>query len=120
MNAISHGCFSFPARNFRDVVDEELSKDNYKYLVLGNSTADITNLKTDVDPITNLQVYEEEATKAAQSIFSLAEAALATFSSLEKVVLMKAPPRFDPALNDPMNLKPQLSALFNSAYFLES
>ena len=106
-----------PDENFKDVVESELEKDDYKYLVLGSSSADITNLNTVTNPESNLEFYEHEAIKSAQIMFTLAEAAIFTFKNLKKVVIMNSPPRFDTSANDPLALKPQLSSLINSSYF---
>ena len=39
------------------------------------------------------------------------------YPSLRKVVIMKKTPRYDPSVTDPLNFKPQLSALSDSVIF---
>ena len=51
---------------------------------------------------------------SAKNIFRVAENALSVSPSLSKVVLMKQIPRYDPAIVDPLCIKPALSQLFNN------
>ena len=107
----------FPEKNFIDVVEKELDRHDYSVLVLGGGTVEITNLNTDVTPEENLMQFKDEVIKASQKLFNLAECALHTYPSLDKVVLLRRPPRFDPVSVDPLELKPQLSRLGDSVLF---
>jgi hypothetical protein len=50
-------------------------------------------------------------------MFRLAEGALHTYPGLEKVTILKRPPRFDPVIKDPLEIKPQLSRFGNAILF---
>jgi hypothetical protein len=50
-------------------------------------------------------------------MFKLAESVLQTYKDIEKVIILKKPPRFDPIRDDPLQLKPQLSSLGNALLF---
>ena len=105
-----------PLPNFKDVVFEELSMNNYRYLVLGPCSTDLSLLETSQDTTENLNALEERVLTAAKSMFSIAETSLEKLPALEKVILMNMLPRFDPVTSDPLALKPQLVNLFNSFY----
>ena len=107
----------FPEKNFIDVVEKELDQHQYSVLVLGGGTVEITNLNTDVTPEENISGFKDEVIKASQKLFNLAECALHAYPSLERVVLLRRPPRFDPVSVDPLELKPQLSRLGDSVLF---
>ena len=106
-----------PNKNFLDVLDNELANEAFKVLVIGGGSADITNINTQINPEENIESMREEASKSAKELFCLAESALANFPSLQKVVLMKRTPRYDPIEVDPLGLKPQLSSLADSVSF---
>ena len=107
----------FPDCNFLDVVERELSNKEYDVLVIGGGIAEITNLDTDHAPVERLAEFKESVLEASKRLFSLAETALHSHPTLDKVILLKKPPRFDPKSVDPLELKPQLSQLADSALF---
>ena len=107
----------FPAKNFLDVVEKELDKRNYKVLVLGGGTVEITNLDANHNPEVNLTRFKEEITSSSQKMFALAESALQIHNDLEKVIILRRPPRFDPITSDPLQIKPQLSSLGDATLF---
>ena len=51
---------------------------------------------------------------SSKNIFQAGVNALSASNSLEKIVIMKQIPRYDPTQVDPMSLKPALSQLFNN------
>ena len=105
---------SFPSKNFVDVVPSEVVKDNYKHLILQSGSVDISNLNTSQNAEANLNYFQQQAVISAQNIFNAGVSALACQPSLEKVVILKHIPRYDPSHVDPLQLKPALSQLFNT------
>ena len=103
--------------NFLDVLEKELSCKEFNVLVIGGGTEEITNLDTMHAPIERLSEFKEIVVESSKKLFSLAEAALKFHPSLDKVILLKKPPRFDPISVDPMELKPQLSSMADSVLF---
>ena len=101
--------------SFLAVVETELRKEKYKILVLAGGSVDITNISTE-DNLDTTKL-REEAVLCAQNLFCIAEAALEEYPELEKVVLVKNAPRFDPPSADPTQLRPLLSQLVDSCYF---
>ena len=104
----------FPKSNFTDVIPMELQKDKFQTLVIQAGLVDIKNLKTRENPAEHMEYFRQETVKSAQNIFNAALNALTLQPSLQKVVLMKQIPRYDPTELDPMELKPALSDLYNN------
>ena len=107
----------FPNKNFIDVIDHEINKGSFNTLVIGGGSVDISNLDTNTDPEKNIPALRETVIASAHKLFSIAETVLSNYPAIRKVVLMKRTPRYDPAENDPMSLKPQLSSLADSVSF---
>ena len=107
----------FPNKNFLDVIDKELSNGSFDTLLIGGGSVDISNLYTSTDPEKNLQALSVKVLDSAHKLFNIAEAVLKKFPSIGKVVIMKRTPRYDLLSFDPLNLKPQLSSLADSASF---
>ena len=76
-----------------------------------------TNLDIKNNPDENISNFREKVINSAHAIFTIAETALVHFPSLKNVIVLKRAPRFDPIETDPLNLKPQLSALADSVSF---
>ena len=104
-------------RNFIAVVEEELNSRIHDILVIGGGISEITNLNTKTNPEMKLAEFKEKVTDSSKALFSLAEAAIHEHSTLNKVIILKKPPRFDPISSDPMELKPQLSRLADTVLF---
>ena len=77
----------------------------------------MTNLPTTIKPEQNLALFREEIFSTTAKMFSIAESALHSHKELEKVIILKRPPRFDKVSADPLQLKPQLSSLGNAFLF---
>ena len=107
----------YPNKNFLSVVEEELEKDEYDILVMGGGIVEITNLDTSLDPDKNLLVFKDEILDSTRKMFSIAESALHNYQTIDKVIILKRPPRFDPLSEDPPQLKPQLSSFGNAVLF---
>ena len=104
----------FPGSNFTDVVPAELRKGDYQTLVLQAGSVDITNLNTKDNPTNHAEYFRQETVMSARNFFQAGLNALSSSPSLEKVVLMKQIPRYDPATVDPLCIKPALSLLYNN------
>ena len=104
----------FPNKNFQDVTPAELAKDVYNTLILQAGSEDITNLNTRANQSQYMEYFKQEAVISAKNLFQTATNALSGSSTLEKVVIMKQTPRYDPLTLDPLSLKPALSELYNN------
>ena len=104
----------FPAANFHDVITNEVKKRNFKHLVVQAGSVDISNLNTKNNPEKHIEYFKSETVKSATNLFNAATNALTLQPSLQKVVIMKHIPRYDPASVDPLALKTALSQLYNN------
>ena len=96
----------WPSKNFTDVVTQYLrGKEPFNVVVMSAPTVDITNLNT--KRLTQRQC-EERAIESSKNMISLAEKTLANNRSLEKVILMNHPARFD------CTIKKKLAILANN------
>ena len=104
----------FPDSNFTDRVPAELSKVNYHYLIMQSPSVDITNLNTATLKAPEYTKYFEQQTViSAQNFFKVVESALKIHQNLNKVIVLKLIPRYDPPSVDPLGLKSVLSKMFN-------
>ena len=104
----------FPKSNFTDVTTSELRKGEYSHLVLQAGSVDITNLRTKEASSENIEYFRQQTVISAKNIFQVCENAFVKSPTLQKVVLMKQVPRYDPKEVDPLGLKPALAQLFNN------
>ena len=77
-------------------------------------SVDITNLQTKENPSNYTEYFKQEAIISAKNLFSAAVNSLSIQPTLEKIVIMKQIPRYDPAEVDPLSIKSALSQLFNT------
>ena len=91
----------YPIKNFLSVVEEELEKDEYDILVMVGAIVEITSLDTSLDPDKNLLVFKDEILDSTRKMFSIAESALHNYQTIDNVIILKRPPRFDPLSEDP-------------------
>ena len=103
----------FPHSNFTDVVPAELRKETFHSLVLQSPSVDITNLNTSVNPSKYINYFEQQTVISAKNFFSVVENALQIQPKLNKVIVLKLIPRYDPPSIDPLGLKSDLSKMFN-------
>ena len=82
-------------------MEKELEDDEYNAFVLGGGIVEITDLDTAVDPDKNLLVFKDEILDSTRKMFSIEESALHKYEALEKVIILKRPPRLDPLSEDP-------------------
>jgi hypothetical protein len=66
------------------------------------------------DPAAHVYYFKQETVLSAKRFFQTGEKALTAHQALEKVVLMKQTPRYDPANVDPLCMKPALAELYNN------
>ena len=82
----------FPAKNFKDVVSENLKnpgREKYDVLVMSAPTVEKTNL----DP-SQLTTIDDKVAQSSKNMINIAEEALAE-NEVKQVVMMEHPPRFD-------------------------
>ena len=104
----------FPKSNFTDVVPDLLKKSKYHSLLIQSGSVDISNLLTKDNTTEYIEYFKQETILSAKNTYAVGVNALHVQPSLEKVVIMKQTPRYDPAESDPLLLKPALSQLFNN------
>ena len=104
----------FPAKNFLDVTENEIKKEQFDILLLQSGSVDITNLDTKSRPRKNVEYFKLQVIISARNLFSAAESALTNQPCLKKVVIMNQTPRYDESSVDPLSLKPALAQLFNN------
>ena len=104
----------YPDANFSSVIAEKVEDDEYDNLVVQAGSVDITNLKTDIEPSKHSQYFQQEAVMSARNLFSACENAASVNPNLQKIIILKQTPRYDPLSVDPCSLKPVLSQLYNS------
>ena len=104
----------FPRANFTDVIPAQLRRSKYHALVIQAGSVDITNLNTKQTSDDDIEYFRHQTELSAKNLFVAAENSLKQQPSLEKVVVMKQTPRYDPISSDPLSLKAALSELFNN------
>ena len=92
----------------------QLKKDEYQTLVLQAGSVDVSNLNTKDNPSEHLEYFKQVTIVSAKNFFQVGVNALRSSNCLEKVVLMKQIPRYDPSSVDPLSIKPALSQLYNN------
>ena len=111
-NVAKHAA-KIPEANFSKVIPEKLKTEAFENLVVQAGSVDITNLKTNVEPLKHEEYFRHEAVQSAKNLFNTCENAVKENQNLKKVIIMKQTPRYDPANVDPYDLKPVLSELYN-------
>ena len=66
----------FPAKNFLDVTENEIKKEQFDILLLQSGSVDITNLDTKSRPRENVEYFKQQVIISARNLFSAAESAL--------------------------------------------
>ena len=104
----------FPAQNFKNVSEKELSKTKYDALILQAGSVDISNLNTRDKSTEHFDYFRQETVKSAENLFKMAESSLKNYPELKKVVIMKQVPRYDAEVLDPLQLKQALAEIYNN------
>ena len=92
----------------------QLKRDEYQTLVLQAGSVDVSNLNTKDNPSEHLEYFKQVTIVSAKNFFQVGVNALRSSNCLEKVVLMKQIPRYDPSSVGPLSIKPALSQLYNN------
>ena len=96
------------------MITKQLTKDDFEHVIIQAGSVDITNLNTKDNPMQYMEYFRQEAIMSATNLFIAVEDAIKAHPGLNKVVIMKQIPRYDPSDVDPLALKPSLSILFNN------
>ena len=110
---VAKNATKFPEANFSAILPQKLQEDTYENVIVQAGSVDISNLRTDIEPIKHSAYFQQEATISARNLFSACENAAMRNSSLKKIIIMKQTPRYDPPSIDPHSVKPVLSELYN-------
>ena len=97
-----------------DITKSELEKTAFNTVVLHVGSDDISRFDTMNDPAQQLEYFEQEVIKTATGVLNVAEQVLSDYSSVQKLVVIKHPPRFESKASDPYNIKKDLTTLYNS------
>ena len=104
----------FPVRNFENVINSELMNAPTDILLVQSGSVDITNLKTTDENLKKYgEYFKQHAIMSATNLFTTITNALKSSPNLQKVILMKHIPRYDPTSCDPQSIKAALSKLYN-------
>ena len=103
----------FPTKNFNDVIENELEKEEADILLIQSGSVDISNLKTEGKKAQHTEYFKEQATTSATNLFSSATNAAVNHPGLKKIIIFKQTPRFDITTTTKPGLKQNLSNLFN-------
>ena len=104
----------FPNKNFATVIESEMKNSPMDVLIIQAGSVDVTNLKTTDDNLKNYSEYfKQETVLSATNLFTAVTNALISNPGLQKTIIMKQIPRFDPKDKDPHSVKSALSLLFN-------
>ena len=88
----------YPEKNFLRVVPDELQKQNFTVLILSCGPNEVSNLNTNLDYSKNIEDWRKRVKVSSVKMYELAEWCLSAYPSLEKVVIVKRPPRYDNAI----------------------
>ena len=83
-------------------------------MILQAGSVDITNLNTRDNATEHFEYFNQETLRSAENLIKVAESALKSHPTLQKVVILKHIPRYDPVAVDPLHIKPALSQIYNN------
>ena len=106
----------YPERNFLKTVPERMSRKKYKTLILQGGCNEISNVQLNPGQAVNIANAEEKVKLSRTRMFELAKSSLKNYPHLEKVVIVKSLPRYDPSNIDPNSIKQKLNQYGNSVY----
>ena len=105
----------FKEQNVTNVVQEELKKAKFQYMVLAAPSDDITNIDVSkVNPEDSTETFKRKVETSCKNMINVAERALENNSELKEVILMNHIPRFDTKQADPLSIKPKLATYANN------
>ena len=83
-------------KDFQEVVPEALRKENFDVLMLNCGPNEISNMDTEAElSDVYINACKESVYKSAEKMINLAKSSLDSNPSLQKVVVVKCPPRYD-------------------------
>ena len=103
----------FPNKNFKDVIENELDREDVDVLLVQSGSVDITNLKTEGKNENKFEYFKEQTITSATNLFKSVTNAAKNHSSLQKIILLKQTPRFDATSTTTPGMKQKLSKLYN-------
>ena len=104
----------FPEKNFSEVIASEMKKSETEILIVQAGSVDITNMKTSGDNVKKYgEYFKQQAITSATNLFTSVTNALLSNHGIQKAIIMKHIPRYDPRSNDPQSVKAALSQLYN-------
>ena len=102
-----------PAKNFVEIVPNELKKDDYSTLIIQAGTNEVSNLNVSGSTVDKIESLKQEIKSSSEKIFSLAEKSLSENKELKKVIILKRIFRCDSLKDDPNQIKNKLSEFGN-------
>ena len=104
----------FPNKSFAEVIEGEMKNSPSEILIVQSGSVDITNMKTNE---ANIQKYAEyfkqQTVMSATNLFTAVTNSLISHHGIQKAIIMKQIPRYDPRSSDPHSVKAALSQLYN-------
>ena len=91
-----------------------MKKSETEILIVQAGSVDITNMKTSGDNVKKYgEYFKQQAITSATNLFTSVTNALLSNHGIQKAIIMKHIPRYDPRSNDPQSVKAALSQLYN-------
>ena len=104
----------FPHKNFSNVIESELKKEDTNILIIQAGSIDITNMKTNGDNTKRyIEYFKQQSHLSASNLFTKVSNAFVANPSLQKAIIMKLTPRYDTSENDPQSIKSALVQIYN-------
>ena len=103
----------FPIKNFKDVIVNELDKEETDVLLVQSGSVDITNLKTEGKQAHNTEYFKKQTITSATNLFTSVTNAAKNHPGIKKIIILKQTPRFDITTTTRPGLKQNLSKLYN-------
>ena len=111
-NVLKHAP-KFPTKNFNDVIEKELDKEEADILLVQSGSVDISNLKTEDKKVQNIEYFKQQTVISATNLFTSVTNAAQNHPGLRKIIIFKQTPRFDTTATTEPGMKQNLSKLFN-------
>ena len=104
----------FPSKSFQNVIDSEIGKIETDVLIVQSGSVDISNLKTKGNDVRKYgEYFRQQTVLSASNLFTAVSNALITNNKLNKAIILKQVPRYDPYALDPQGIKSALVQLYN-------
>ena len=104
----------FTDKNFTHVINAEIQKAPIDVLIVQAGSVDITNMKTNNQNLKKYGEYlKQQAIVSASNLFTSVSNALNSNQKIQKAIILKQTPRYDPTSADPQSTKAALAQLYN-------